>query len=205
MRSAFPGFPAEGLAFFASLQRNNRREWFQPRKAIFEEKLKQPMREFVGALNSAMTDVSRRSMRPIPRRRFTASIATHASARTRRRTRPTSEHCSCGVATRRARDFMSRFRTNRWRSQEASTRRRRKPCSPYASIWPNAIGSSARSPEPERFANSSRSDAGRAVDAGTQGLPQRSSCCRPLAVQTTPVLCRVTARSGDDACALHRV
>ncbi len=55
MRSAFPGFPAEGLAFFAGLQRNNRREWFQPRKAIFEEKLKQPMREFVSALNSAMT------------------------------------------------------------------------------------------------------------------------------------------------------
>ena len=54
MRSAFPGFPAEGLAFFASLRRNNRREWFQPRKAIFEEKLKQPMRELVGAVNLAM-------------------------------------------------------------------------------------------------------------------------------------------------------
>ena len=54
MRSAFPGFPAEGLAFFAALQRHNRREWFQPRKAIFEEKLKQPMRELVGAVNSAM-------------------------------------------------------------------------------------------------------------------------------------------------------
>jgi uncharacterized protein (TIGR02453 family) len=54
VRSVFPGFPAEELAFFAALQRNNRREWFQPRKAIFDEKLKQPMRELVGALNSAM-------------------------------------------------------------------------------------------------------------------------------------------------------
>jgi uncharacterized protein (TIGR02453 family) len=54
VRSAFAGFPAEGLAFLASLRRNNRREWFQPRKAIFEEKLKQPMRELVGAVNSAM-------------------------------------------------------------------------------------------------------------------------------------------------------
>ena len=54
MRSGFPGFPAEGLAFFSALQRNNRREWFQPRKAIFEEKLKQPMRELVGAVNTAM-------------------------------------------------------------------------------------------------------------------------------------------------------
>jgi uncharacterized protein (TIGR02453 family) len=54
VRSGFPGFPAEGLAFFSALQRNNRREWFQPRKAIFEEKLKQPMRELVGAVNTAM-------------------------------------------------------------------------------------------------------------------------------------------------------
>jgi uncharacterized protein (TIGR02453 family) len=54
VRSVFPGFPAEGLAFFSSLQRNNRREWFQPRKAIFEETLKQPMRDLVGAVNSAM-------------------------------------------------------------------------------------------------------------------------------------------------------
>ena len=54
MRSVFPGFPAEGLAFFSSLQRNNRREWFQPRKAIFESTMKQPMRELVVAVNSAM-------------------------------------------------------------------------------------------------------------------------------------------------------
>jgi len=54
VRSAFPGFPAEGLAFFSSLQRNNRREWFQPRKAIFEASMKQPMRELVVAVNSAM-------------------------------------------------------------------------------------------------------------------------------------------------------
>ena len=54
MRSVFPGFPAEGLAFFSSLQRNNRREWFQPRKAIFEASMKQPMRELVVAVNSAM-------------------------------------------------------------------------------------------------------------------------------------------------------
>jgi uncharacterized protein (TIGR02453 family) len=54
VQSAFPGFPAEGLEFFAALQRNNRREWFQPRKATFDEKLKQPMRELVGAVNLAM-------------------------------------------------------------------------------------------------------------------------------------------------------
>ncbi len=54
MKSAFPGFPAAGLEFFRKLQRNNRREWFQPRKAIFEETVKQPMRELVAAVNEAM-------------------------------------------------------------------------------------------------------------------------------------------------------
>ncbi len=54
MKSAFPGFPAEGLEFFRKLQRNNRREWFQPRKAIFEASLKQPMRELVAAVNDSM-------------------------------------------------------------------------------------------------------------------------------------------------------
>ena len=54
MKSAFPGFPAEGLEFFRKLQRNNRREWFQPRKAIFEAAVKQPMRELVSAVNEAM-------------------------------------------------------------------------------------------------------------------------------------------------------
>jgi uncharacterized protein (TIGR02453 family) len=54
MPSGFAGFPAEGLAFFASLQRNNRREWFQPRKQIFDDQLKQPMRELVVAVNGAL-------------------------------------------------------------------------------------------------------------------------------------------------------
>jgi uncharacterized protein (TIGR02453 family) len=50
----FPGFPHEGLEFFRKLQRNNRREWFQPRKAIFDASLKQPMRELVAAVNERM-------------------------------------------------------------------------------------------------------------------------------------------------------
>jgi hypothetical protein len=47
MRSAFPGFPREAIEFFRGLARNNNREWFLPRKAIFEDKVKQPMRELV--------------------------------------------------------------------------------------------------------------------------------------------------------------
>ena len=55
MQSArFPGFPREGIQFFRGLARNNNRDWFQPRKPIFEEKVKQPMVELVEALNGAL-------------------------------------------------------------------------------------------------------------------------------------------------------
>lgn len=54
MSPRFPGFPPEGLQFFRSLARHNNRDWFQPRKPQFEEKVKQPMRELVEALNGAM-------------------------------------------------------------------------------------------------------------------------------------------------------
>ena len=54
MRSAFPGFPTEGIQFFRGLARNNNRDWFQPRKAIFEEKVKAPMQELVAALNASL-------------------------------------------------------------------------------------------------------------------------------------------------------
>ena len=53
-RSGFSGFPVEGIEFFGKLMRNNRREWFQPRKEIFEAQLKQPMRELVEALNGEL-------------------------------------------------------------------------------------------------------------------------------------------------------
>jgi len=51
-RSAFPGFPKEAAAFFRGLARNNNREWFLPRKPVFEEKVKEPMRQLVEALNA---------------------------------------------------------------------------------------------------------------------------------------------------------
>src|SRR5580658_8995243 len=54
MGSRFSGFPPEAMQFFRGLARNNNRDWFQPRKATFEERVKQPMRELVEALNGAM-------------------------------------------------------------------------------------------------------------------------------------------------------
>ncbi len=54
MAPAFSGFPAEAMSFFRGLKRNNRREWFLPRKHIFEEKVKAPMIALVEAVNAAM-------------------------------------------------------------------------------------------------------------------------------------------------------
>ncbi|HEY7392499.1 MAG TPA: DUF2461 domain-containing protein [Bryobacteraceae bacterium] len=55
MRSAFPGFPTAGIDFFRGLARNNNREWFQPRKQVFEDQVKQPMRTLVESVNAALT------------------------------------------------------------------------------------------------------------------------------------------------------
>ena len=54
MRSAFPGFPRGALQFFRGLARHNNRDWFLPRKTIFEAQVKQPMRDLVSELNAAM-------------------------------------------------------------------------------------------------------------------------------------------------------
>jgi uncharacterized protein (TIGR02453 family) len=58
VRSAFPGFPAEGINFLRGLARNNKREWFQPRKQIFEEQVKQPMRALVETVNAALMSIA---------------------------------------------------------------------------------------------------------------------------------------------------
>lgn len=54
MGSAFTGFPREGMQFFRGLARHNHREWFLPRKEIFESQVKEPMRGLVEALNRAL-------------------------------------------------------------------------------------------------------------------------------------------------------
>lgn len=52
MQSVFSGFPPEMVRFFRSLKRNNRREWFQPRKHLFDQHIKAPMLELVSAINT---------------------------------------------------------------------------------------------------------------------------------------------------------
>jgi uncharacterized protein (TIGR02453 family) len=49
--NVFAGFPKEMATFFRGLKRNNRREWFQPRKDAFDLHVKGPMALLVEALN----------------------------------------------------------------------------------------------------------------------------------------------------------
>lgn len=56
--AGFSGFPEEGLRFLKSLKRNNRREWFQPRKEIYEASLKAPMLELVNAINGDLVKIA---------------------------------------------------------------------------------------------------------------------------------------------------
>ena len=43
-----PPFREQGLRFLRSLRRNNRREWFNPRKPEFERELREPMLALIG-------------------------------------------------------------------------------------------------------------------------------------------------------------
>ncbi len=54
MSPAFTGFPPDMVRFFRSLKRNNRREWFQPRKHLFDQHVKEPMLELLGAINTEL-------------------------------------------------------------------------------------------------------------------------------------------------------
>lgn len=52
VQSRFRGFSKEALTFLRALKRNNRRDWFQPRKERYESLIKLPMMEMVNSLNA---------------------------------------------------------------------------------------------------------------------------------------------------------
>jgi uncharacterized protein (TIGR02453 family) len=54
----------EGLTFLRNLARNNDREWFTPRKAVFEAELKEPMLAIIRKVNEAMLDFAPGYVRP---------------------------------------------------------------------------------------------------------------------------------------------
>ncbi len=50
----FQGFSQEAVNFFGELRKNNTREWFQPRKDIFDTQIKAVMEDLVGLVNYEM-------------------------------------------------------------------------------------------------------------------------------------------------------
>ena len=84
---ALPYLRPEGLAFLRNLARHNDREWFTPRKAVFEAELKEPMLAIIRKVTDAMATFCAQLMCGPRRSASSASIATRASAPTRSPTR----------------------------------------------------------------------------------------------------------------------
>jgi uncharacterized protein (TIGR02453 family) len=57
-------FREEALRFLRSLRRNNRRDWFDPRKPQFERELKAPMLALIETINHAMAEFAPEHLRP---------------------------------------------------------------------------------------------------------------------------------------------
>jgi len=94
--TAFPGFSEEMFRFFRGLKRNNRREWFQPRKHLYDQHVKIPMLQLVAGLNADLarfapdyvTDPAKAVFRIYRDTRFSADktpYKTHVAASFRRR------------------------------------------------------------------------------------------------------------------------
>jgi uncharacterized protein (TIGR02453 family) len=62
-----PHFHEEALRFLRGLRRNNRREWFEPRRPIFERELKAPMLALIEAVTAGMAEYAPNHMRPANR------------------------------------------------------------------------------------------------------------------------------------------
>ena len=59
-----PYFSEAALKFLRDLSRNNRREWFNPRKPAFERELRQPMLAMIGVVTDAMAEFAPAHVRP---------------------------------------------------------------------------------------------------------------------------------------------
>ena len=56
MTPKFPGFSPEAVKFLRNLAKNNKREWFQPRKQQYDEIIKLPMVQLVECLNTEFAE-----------------------------------------------------------------------------------------------------------------------------------------------------
>jgi uncharacterized protein (TIGR02453 family) len=69
-QSVVPYFRPEALTFLRNLARHNDREWFQPRKAVFDTELKEPMLAIVRKVTDAMMDFAPQHVRPAEKSLF---------------------------------------------------------------------------------------------------------------------------------------
>jgi uncharacterized protein (TIGR02453 family) len=65
-----PYFGPEALTFLRNLAKHNDREWFTPRKAQFEEELREPMLALVRKITDAMVDFAPNHVRPAEKSLF---------------------------------------------------------------------------------------------------------------------------------------
>ena len=65
-----PYLRPEGITFLRNLARHNDREWFTPRKAIFEAELKEPMLAIIRKITDAMIDFAPHHVRPAEKSLF---------------------------------------------------------------------------------------------------------------------------------------
>lgn len=66
----FPGFSSEAISFLKGLERHNKREWFQPRKQVYEEHVRMPLECLVHAINSELAEFAPRYVTPVKRAVF---------------------------------------------------------------------------------------------------------------------------------------
>ena len=57
-------FSDEALKFLRGLKRNNDREWFAERKAVYEREVKAPMLALIAEMNEAMLGFAPENVRP---------------------------------------------------------------------------------------------------------------------------------------------
>lgn len=64
MAKSTASFRPQALTFLRQLARHNDREWFQPRKAVFEAELKEPMLELIRRINTGLEAFAPEYVRP---------------------------------------------------------------------------------------------------------------------------------------------
>ncbi len=68
--AALPYFRPEALRFLRNLAKHNDRDWFAPRKALYEAELKEPMLAIIRKITDAMTEFAPNHVRPAEKSMF---------------------------------------------------------------------------------------------------------------------------------------